>query len=116
MVIKTLKKTVLMLPMLAFPSYALEVSTQSDCQFAAERTKLTGGNTRNLLVLYVVSRTCYLDMSFFLSVASVSNDQPCLLENWKLIYHISILVCLGKACVQAFLLLNYYRDSVQSHL
>lgn len=51
--------------MLTFPSYALEVSTQYDYQFAAERTKPTIGNTRNVLVLFVVFRTRYLDMSLF---------------------------------------------------
>ena len=45
---------------------------------------------------------------FFLSVASVSDDQTCLLENWESIYHTSILVSLGQACTQTFLLLKYY--------
>lgn len=45
---------------------------------------------------------------FFLSVASVSDDQTCLLEKWKSIYHTAVLVSLEQARIQAFLLLNYY--------
>lgn len=58
--------------------------------------------------LFVGFCTCYLDVSLLLSVASVSDDQTCLLENWESIYHTSVLVSLGQACTQTFLLLNYY--------
>lgn len=69
------------------------------------------GNTRNLLVLFVVSCTCYLDVLFCLFVCSVSDKQTCLLENWQSVYRISGLVSLGQVCTQA-LLFNYSRSSV----
>lgn len=59
---KNIKKPVFVLPMLAFPSYAVEVSTQSDCQFAAERTKLT----------VAILETCWSCMSFLVHVIWMS--------------------------------------------
>lgn len=37
----------------------------------------------------------------YLSVASVTDEQTCLLENWQSVYHISGLVSLGQVCTQA---------------
>lgn len=54
-------------------------------------------------LLFVVSCARYLDVSCFvyLSVASVSDEQTCLLENRQSVQHISGLVYLGQAGSQA---------------